>query len=277
MKHTFFPGDGWLYFKIYCGQSYANSLLINHLYELANSLTNDKWISKWFFIRYEDPDFHIRFRIEIIDKDCTSNIIEKVNRKLEKDILIGRVWKVQMEPYQREIQRYGAANIELMEKLFWIDSIFVCKVLTMFGDNERSKIFMSVLNMDLMLDRLGMNFEKKKELVQSFHSGFKKEYSLELIHKKKLNKYFRNNFITNFKEFAALKEVKKLTNTKFEECEISVSSLNGEAKILNNVYFGLNHMYCNRMFSYHQRVYEMICYDFLSMQHKFLTHKAKSV
>ena len=65
MKRTFSLGSEWLYFKIYCGVKTADFILVDYLKETIEQLLAQQYISKWFFIRYNDPDAHLRLRFKI--------------------------------------------------------------------------------------------------------------------------------------------------------------------------------------------------------------------
>ena len=65
---TFIPGSEWVYFKLYTGTKTADTILKNELYGFIQEMIKNKSIDKWFFIRYSDPDFHVRLRIHLNDK-----------------------------------------------------------------------------------------------------------------------------------------------------------------------------------------------------------------
>ena len=56
-------GDKWLYYKLYCGVRISDSLLTDLVLPLVIKLTTESLIEKWFFIRYSDPENHIRLRL----------------------------------------------------------------------------------------------------------------------------------------------------------------------------------------------------------------------
>lgn len=64
-NRTFIPGSEWIYFKIYTGIKTADTILKNELYNFAREMKEKSLIDKWFFIRYTDPDFHIRLRLHL--------------------------------------------------------------------------------------------------------------------------------------------------------------------------------------------------------------------
>src|SRR5262249_46206428 len=56
VRRRFAPGSEWTYAKLYCGRAAADRLLAEQIAPLAGIA------DQWFFIRYEDPDFHLRVR-----------------------------------------------------------------------------------------------------------------------------------------------------------------------------------------------------------------------
>jgi hypothetical protein len=66
-QRTFVIGDKWLYYKIYCGVKTADMLLLEVIKSLTEQLIEEKIIDRWFFIRYSDPEPHVRFRVQFID------------------------------------------------------------------------------------------------------------------------------------------------------------------------------------------------------------------
>jgi hypothetical protein len=67
VQRTFVIGDKWLYYKIYCGVKTADMLLLEVIKSLTEQLIEEKIIDRWFFIRYSDPEPHVRFRVQFID------------------------------------------------------------------------------------------------------------------------------------------------------------------------------------------------------------------
>ena len=82
IKRNFYPGDEWLYFKIYGGIKTCDDLICGKLYTLMKKLKRDKIIDKWFFIRYSDPDFHIRLRLHITTPEYMWSAICAINKLL---------------------------------------------------------------------------------------------------------------------------------------------------------------------------------------------------
>ena len=56
------PGSAWLYLKLYTGTATADVLLSEVLGPLAREAIADRLADRWFFIRYDDPEHHLRVR-----------------------------------------------------------------------------------------------------------------------------------------------------------------------------------------------------------------------
>ena len=61
-KRKLVPGDGWLYYKIYCHPSRANCILAQTLHPCLR-VFRERGITQWFFVRYRDPAYHLRLRL----------------------------------------------------------------------------------------------------------------------------------------------------------------------------------------------------------------------
>lgn len=119
------PGDGWLFIKVYLGNEGIDRFLLEHLSAFLENIS-----APWFFIRYRDPDPHLRVRV------FTSNDEERVSirsnfEKVSKFWMeIGLIRNIVFTSYEREIERYGGVElIEDIEKLFCSDSLSTLHIL----------------------------------------------------------------------------------------------------------------------------------------------------
>jgi thiopeptide-type bacteriocin biosynthesis domain len=115
----FFPlGSEWVYLKIYCGVRYSEKLLNNEVKKIICILEREGILDKWFFIRYKDPENHIRLRIA--GKCCTDSnaIVMTINDMLAPLLEQGLIAGLQFDVYKREIERYSRALMERSEDFF---------------------------------------------------------------------------------------------------------------------------------------------------------------
>lgn len=94
-KRSFPPGSDWTYFNIYLPMSQVDTFLVKHL-----SPYLAKQDTQWFFIQYNDPEFHIRLRV----KGKVLNSLLIFSQSLVK---LGMCSHYNILTYDREIERYG--------------------------------------------------------------------------------------------------------------------------------------------------------------------------
>ena len=272
IQRTFAPGSQWSYYKIYCGISFADSLIHQLLYPLMANLEAQQLIDKWFFIRYNDPEFHIRIRFHHTDTE--SNIASKLNAVLTDYIQDGTIWKVQSDTYKREIERYGADSITYMEDIFHYDAIAVAQSLIHISEyeNDNQRWEMALIGMDSILNDFNIPLEKRKQLTGNVTANFLREFnmdtsesrdSLSLKHRAERSNIeqllanhniFRQIFDYRSQQTApAILQLKKqlqdgvISGTKYEELVCSYI-----------------HMFINRFFRYEQRLHELVLYYYLN-------------
>lgn len=122
------PGTEWTYAKFYLAPERMNYFLERQIAELL-AATRDV-APDGFFVRYADPDHHIRLRLRAADPDRADELLVRVARQ-------GRIWVEQrvldrycLDTYDREIERYGGPDcIDLAERAFAEDSRYVLQQL----------------------------------------------------------------------------------------------------------------------------------------------------
>jgi lantibiotic biosynthesis protein len=295
VQRSFIPGDQWLYYKIYSGVKSVDSILLDAVHPLAQQLKAKGLMDKWFFIRYNDPENHLRLRLHITDPSCFSEANNLLLHFLSPFLQSGQIWKVQMDTYQREIERYGAGTIEHSERLFDADStatLFFLK--NMFeASNGDSRWLWAMRSTDLLLDALGFNLEHKTGLLQHLKTGFAREFRMEdnTLYLKQLSKKYRDNkhFIGQYmgimepddslidqvpywNEALALHErlVKPVC------ADILMYAANAPLEVsIEYLAASYIHMKFNRIFPSYQRKHEMVLYDLLHQSYKSAKHLSK--
>ena len=122
IKRVFIPGSKWVYYKVYAGLNTADTILTDKIGPLGDQLIKDGVIDKWFFIRYSDPENHLRIRFHLKDEKLIESVIKGVYHAFESHINNQLIWDLQLATYQRELERYGTNTIEDLESFFHHDS-----------------------------------------------------------------------------------------------------------------------------------------------------------
>ena len=105
IQRKFIPGSQWLYFKIYTGVKTADEVLAHTIRPFLRELYAERWIDGSFFIRYNDPDFHIRLRLHIDRFENYAPIFRRFEALFQPLVENGAVIRVLCDTYEM------AANI----------------------------------------------------------------------------------------------------------------------------------------------------------------------
>ena len=279
MQREFQIGSKWVYYKIYCGVKIADTILLEYLKETIALLKDEKQIEKWFFIRYNDPESHIRLRFLLTESTNLTKVIALLSivfETLQEQNLIG---KVQLDSYVRELERYGASSYEVTETLFEKDSEMVLEYLKFknsFSDNKFPLLF-SFLSIDSFLQLFQLSNEDKLTILHQLQYSFKAEFSASSTLKTELDKHYRSfeNQITEvlLQKQEEFQPIFDLVNSKNNNIK-STTSLD-QIKFEVPIYSFLSshiHMMINRQYTSRQREYELVIYDHLHRYYKTQNH-----
>ncbi|WP_437738252.1 lantibiotic dehydratase [Sorangium sp. So ce1335] len=131
------PGSEWAYVKVYCGPDVQNDLLVGPVRELTRRLLDEGIIEDWFFIRYTDPDHHLRLRFRCSAPDARLRLFAELCAWATALLEEGRCSRFAFDTYDREIERYGGSSaIMLAEQIFGVDSSSVVEHLAVLQRNH---------------------------------------------------------------------------------------------------------------------------------------------
>lgn len=137
LQRTFPPGSEWLFVKIYTGAASADRILTRTVGPVLDQLKHAQVIDYWFFLRYADPEHHLRVRLHGNSETLRDQALPALSAALDPHLGEGAIWKVAIDTYDREIERYGGdAGIELAERIHAADSHAVLRVLDILDDQD---------------------------------------------------------------------------------------------------------------------------------------------
>lgn len=294
LQRTFIIGDEWLYYKFYSGPKTADVVLTRMIKPLAEQLLADGDIDKWFFIRYSDPQLHTRVRFHFKNPQGLLKVVQAVNASVKNFVEQDLIWKVQVDSYQREIERYGARSMELAETLFFHDSQMTLDMLDLIeGDEgERIRWLFGLRAVDTLLQDFRYTMEIKFDLITNLRENFGREFGLNRALKDQLEKKFREDrtVITDILNHTDDKESemfplfqlidRRSNNIKpiIEEILKLYGNENNKKPYplkLNELMGSYTHMMINRIFKSKQRLHELVLYDFLHRYYKSEIAKQK--
>jgi thiopeptide-type bacteriocin biosynthesis protein len=286
IQRNFSVGSEWLYFKFYLGSKVADIVLIQAIKPLVEQLIEEQLIDKWFFIRYADPEKHLRFRVHLPDTNAIGEIFLRLKNFIQPFENEEVMWKMQVDSYQREIERYGSSVMELTESIFFEDSKAIIALLDQTWGEEREIIRWQwcLKLIDTYLTDFGLSLSEKKNLMDKMKTSFANEFNINKDLKLQLDQRFRNNrsviehildnSLNETHEYAPLFDCicVKSVNTKHFITQIkTLKSENELIKYLSDTI----HMTVNRTIGDNQRTHELVMYDFLFRYYQAETAKNK--
>lgn len=152
------PGSDWLYAKLYAGRTRHEDLLAGPVRELANRMVSNEMAERWFFIRYADPEAHLRLRFAGEPARLLTGILPCLTAWSQSLTEAGLIRKMVIDSYEREIERYGGLDgMALAERIFAIDSVAIADILALRLRRalDLTPIDIAILTIDDLLKNLG--------------------------------------------------------------------------------------------------------------------------
>lgn len=291
IKQKFLPGSEWHYIKIYSGVKTADKILTEVIEPMAAKLIEENVIDKWFFIRYADPDHHIRVRFAGAG-NFYAEVTDKLNKALATYLENHLAWKIQTDTYIRELERYGSENIENSEILFFYDSVATLQILSLLegdeGDEPRWQF--ALKGVDDLLNSFALTLSEKKDLMAIISANFKKEFNAgNAENKKQLGAKYREcrkkidlalqAELNNEHEFYQVWQIFHERKRNLANCVTNINQLYVCGKLSvhkSDLIASYIHMFLNRFLRSRQRMQEMVIYDLLHQYYKSILAKAKN-
>ncbi|MEW6991959.1 lantibiotic dehydratase [Colwelliaceae bacterium 6441] len=292
IKRRFSPGSQWLSLKIYSGNAAVDTLLAERLLPFINQC--QPLYKKWFFIRYADPEWHLRLRFYGEPSVIWGQLLPKLNQLLDPMVEQGEIHKTELFTYEREVERYGGPDsMALVESLFMADSRLIASTVRLETEMVQDLRWRIAL---LMTDKLLFSFnysaDDKLKLITQLRTGFGNEFNESSHLRKQLGDKFRsiqsrlkadflcyanqdqNQSINSDKEQHAIddetQQVLNLINRWYQEISPVIKNFNqlmnegeGIKCSKDTLLSSLLHMHNNRMFKAYGREHELLMHDFL--------------
>jgi thiopeptide-type bacteriocin biosynthesis protein len=255
-------------------------LLLQTILPLVQKILAAGHADRWFFIRYNDPHLHLRLRFHGDPKRLSSEVLPKLWEYANPEIQRGTLWRVQLDTYEREIERYGGLEgIEIAERFFHLDSELVLELLSTLrlSANPAARWQSACYSVDRLLSGLGFNTNEKRQIVNKSGKYYEKNFSVDQRYKKQISDKFRNERSTLEKIVAGSEELDTFPpgihyaiaayaeRIKTIRADLEAKSATGElTQPISEMASSYVHMHLNRLFRSAQNAQEMVIYDFLA-------------
>ena len=278
ISSSFIPGSEWMYVKLYTGSTTADRLIRDVITPLVEEFTSAGYLDRWFFIRYGDPDWHLRLRFHGEPNALRTQLWARLNEALFPLLADGSLWRIQLDTYEREVERYGGpVGIQLCEAWFHRDSQMASALLALMpgdaGMDVRWRV--SLRCIDGILNGLGFELDDKARLLSRLRMGFGEEFRAEGMLEKAMGVRFRKErvsltrLIEQTPGLVDYPEVEFAMQTHLDAMKPELDAIrhaSQEGRLLRSldaVTGSLIHMHVNRMLRDAHRRQELVLYDFL--------------
>jgi thiopeptide-type bacteriocin biosynthesis protein len=284
-RRSFPPGTTWLYFKLHGGFSAVDRLLCELVGPLCARLLTDGVAERWFFVRYGDPDYHLRLRLEGPADQLHDVALGALQTGLEPYLEDGSVWRVQLDTYEREVERYGGPEgILTAERLFHLDSEAAVEAVTATRGDSQGRWRLALLGVDALLGDLRFEVARKVLVVDQLRDHLHRL----VAPKERLSDLFRQSFRTQRADLEALLASSgpsppgagaletRSSRSKSVIAELLESERAGRlTRRIAGIAGSLAHLHVNRMLSAAPRQEELRMYDHLARLYRSQTARER--
>ncbi|MCX5746857.1 MAG: lantibiotic dehydratase [Proteobacteria bacterium] len=281
LRRTFRPGSEWLYAKIYCGSTTADRVLTEVIAPVVREAIAAGDVRQWFFLRYRDPEHHVRVRFAGDPAALLGRVLPALERSLAPLAEAGVISNLQLDSYVRELERYGGdRGMELVEQIFWRDSEAVLAIVELLEGEagEIARWQLAVSGIDAMFDTLGLTPTQRVKIVSDGRDMLGREMNagtplwaqigarfvreradLDVMFDRDSGRDADHDLEPGLAILAARDAALQDLGVELRRRDAA-----GElAPRLAEFAWSLAHMHANRMLHASQRAQEMVLYDFL--------------
>ncbi|MDT9681064.1 lantibiotic dehydratase [Streptomyces sp. TRM76323] len=116
------PGEDWLFVKWYAEPSAHEALLTERLPAVLAEVEDE--VDRWFFVRYRDPEPHLRLRFHGASGALNGRVLPAISRASRVLVESGALRTMTLDVYRPESDRYGGEALqEAAERFFCTDSL----------------------------------------------------------------------------------------------------------------------------------------------------------
>jgi thiopeptide-type bacteriocin biosynthesis protein len=276
-QRTFAPGSEWLFAKLYASPPTSDRLLTEIIGPVCKRLLSRGLIDGWFFVRYADPDEHLRWRLHVAGNTRAATVQRHVERAAATAMSRGLVRRLAFDTYEREIERYGGdTGIEVAEQWFWADSDAIVQLLDPvhgIGFDLDLRWRCAIAGVDALLSDFNFDLPARIRLIQGLRDVFGREFHADAAFVSQLAARYRiekpalERLLGAASPDAPWHEAfaARSTRTRNALARLQQAQEAGRLHVpIETLAESYVHMHLNRLFRSEQRAHELVIYDFLS-------------
>lgn len=244
--------NNWWCFKLYCDITESNSLVQDSVH-FCEELRESGLVESYFYIRYSDPNYHIRLRFHCSQNYDSYTFIFSIMDWIALQHKRRHLSTYTICSYDRDLERYGGPNAySHAEKVFYFNSLLVGRYLSQskdFSPPQQMAFAISVIYSICLACDLSIS-EQDRLLSSRINPSEHRE-----IYKADRTLFVQQ--VENQSETALSERFGDLISCTFELHRQAVSDywaiitqMDGEHNLTNSktdILFSLIHMFCNRL------------------------------
>lgn len=273
------PGSEWLYAKLYAAPSMLDPLLRRLVRPLVDRALGSGAAAGWFFIRYGDPDWHLRLRFRGDPSRLLRELLPALSDAAAPLLASGEILRLQLDTYDPECERYGGPiGLPLCQEIFQVDSTTVLEIVEVVDDEALAdaRWKLAVPAMDCLLEGLGLSLEEKLGVLRTVRDSFAQEHHADQKMLRQIGERYRverpgveSLFDPGGAVDGSLTGGRAAVGRLAERiapigARLRAAAARGELTLpMVELAPSLLHMHANRLLRSDQRRQEMVLYDFL--------------
>lgn len=290
VQRSFLPGSEWLYAKLYLGKATADTILREVIGPVTREMQTSGAVDSWFFIRYSDPEPHLRVRFHGDPRRLTTEVVPALEGAIAPLLADRRLWRMQFDTYDREIERYGgAAAIGLAERMFHADSEAVLAIVEALegDDGADARWRLAVCGIDMLLGDLCFDAGAQRAVLTQSRDAFIREFGggkplrVQLDQKQRAERRSLEKLLGGAAgDLAPAVAILKRRSEHNAPIVAELRRLEHARRLtapLAQIAPILIHMQVNRLIRSAQRAHELVLYDLLAAIHDSRAARAASL
>jgi lantibiotic biosynthesis protein len=266
------PRGEWLSLKLYTGYSTADRLLIETVAPLAREWVQAGGLRGWFFVRFNDPEFHLRVRFHGDGEMLWNRFYPDLSQRLAPLLHDGWLARVQVDTYVRELERYGGLEgTALSEQIFSLDSEITVALLPLVREDPELRWRLAAYSSEALLEDFGCAGDEQRELLGRLAALYGHEFHLDRSLRQDLARKVRSTRaeLLTLDEAAARAPWAAAYSARRQRLAPLVKALRGVLATRGDdvrwreIFASHLHMHLNRWFRSSPRAQEMVLYDLL--------------
>src|SRR5262249_4922426 len=274
----------WLYAKLYTGPATVDQVLRDVVKPVVQKVMDSGAADRWFFIRYRDPDWHLRLRFHGVPARLHKEVLPALQAATAPLLADGLLWRFQLDTYEREVERYGGVEgILLAERLFHADSDAILALSDFIGADTRGDLRwrLTLLGMHLLLVDLGFDLVTRRAVIRKTRDQFAAEFHTDAKFSHQLSTKFRperrgvesllKNALQSDTHLSDGLEILRRRSATLVPVmtELRASAEDGTlSRPLTELAPSYLHMHANRLLRCAHRAQELVLYDFLARSYE---------